>query len=216
MNSIKSTDFSYLGTRKYVNSTSIIEFIHDNINIFIDSLSIDYCLDIKMYKKMKSNCSIDVYSSHHEYNSESVICEVILKSDNDTRFIYFLSNHKAISCNKVDPVYCVEEIGSYGKFSGSYKIAFNSYNECIKNIVQSNKLLHLKSIDSGEFSILNIFMKNIPVEFPKYIDMLDIEIRNIGIRDSINGNLSTLNTINIPEMNLQPILVGFQVERLKA
>ena len=46
--------------------------------------------------------------------------------------------------------------------------------------------------------------------------MLDIEIRNIGIRDSINGNLSTLNTINIPEMNLQPILVGFQVERLKA
>ena len=67
-----------------------------------------------------------------------------------------------------------------------------------------------------EFSILNIFMKNIPVEFPKYIDMLDIEIRNIGIRDSINGNLSTLNTINIPEMNLQPILVGFQVERLKA
>ena len=66
MNSIKSTDFSYLGTRKYVNSTSIIEFIHDNINIFIDSLSIDYCLDIKMYKKMKSNCSIDVYSSHHE------------------------------------------------------------------------------------------------------------------------------------------------------
>ena len=59
-----------------------------------------------------------------------------------------------------------------------------------------------------------MFMRNVPVEFPKYMNTLKIEIKNIGIRDTINGGFSTLNSINIPEINLQPILVGFQVVRL--
>jgi len=46
------------------------------------------------------------------------------------------------------------------------------------------------------------------------MNTLKIEIKNIGIRDTINGGFSTLNSINIPEINLQPILVGFQVVRL--
>jgi hypothetical protein len=214
MNCIKNTGFSYLGTRNYVNSTSIIEFVHDNISIFISGLSIDYFLDIKMHKEMKVNCRVDVYSSYHEYNDETVICEVVLKFNNDKRFVYFLSNHKAISQNTVDSTYHTEEIDLYGKFSGRYRIASSSYNEFIKNIIQSNKVLHLKNIALGKFKILNIFMKNIPVELPKYMNMLDIEITNIGIRDTADGSFSTLNSINIIEMSLEPILVGFRVVRL--
>ena len=214
MKNTVNTNFSYLGTRNYINSTSIIEFIHDSMGIFIDDLYADYCLDIKMYKEMNINCRVDVYNSHREYSDESVICEVILKSDNNIKFIYFLSNHKAINKNTVDSIYRVEEIGLCSEFSGSYKIASNNYNECIKNIIQSNKILHLKDIDFDKFKILNMFMRNVPVEFPKYMNTLKIEIKNIGIRDTINGGFSTLNSINIPEINLQPILVGFQVVRL--
>ena len=62
---------------------------------------------------------------------------------------------------------------------------------------------------------LNMFMKNVPVELPEYKDILDIEIKNIGIRDADNGSLSTLNSINVVGIDLQPILVGFKVVRLE-
>ena len=88
-------------------------------------------------------------------------------------------------------------------------------NEFIKNIIQSNKLLHFKNVALEEFKVLNMFMKNVPVELPEYKDILDIEIKNIGIRDADNGSLSTLNSINVVGIDLQPILVGFKVVRLE-
>ena len=167
-----------------------------------------------MYKEMISNCSVEIYDTYQEHDNEEVMCEVVLKSNNSTRYIYFLNYSKAIISNRINPEYCVEEIDLYSNFSGIYRIASNTYSKCIRNIIQSNKLLHLKNISSGGWSILNMFMKNVPVEFPKYINMLDIEIKNIGVRGVVDKSFSTLNVINIPEMNIQPISVGFQVEKL--
>ena len=216
MNFIKSTNFSYLGDRSYVHSTSIIKFIHDNISVFVDNRSTCHYLDIKMHKEMNTNCRVDIYSKYHEYVVESVICEVILKSDEYTKFIYFLSNHKPVKQDAVDNdnLYSIKEISSYGKFSGSYRISSNSYSEYITNIIQSNKLLHLKNLDSKRFKILNIFMKNVPVEFSEFTNTSDIEIKNIGIRDAINSDYSTLNSVKIAGIDIQPILIGFQVKEL--
>jgi len=58
-----------------------------------------------------------------------------------------------------------------------------------------------------------MFMKNVPAELPKYLSVSNIKITNIGIRDTIDNGFSTLNKINFFEMDLQPILVGFQVVR---
>ena len=211
MNCIKSTDFSYLGLRRYINSTSLIEYIHDNI----DTFTVDYSLDIKMHKEIHANCRVDVYDYHHEYSDEIVMCEVVLKSNNSKRFVYFLNNHGAITKSAVEATYCAEEIELHGKFSGKYRISASNYNEFIKNIIQSNKLLHFKNVALEEFKVLNMFMKNVPVELPEYKDILDIEIKNIGIRDAGNGSLSTLNSINVVGIDLQPILVGFKVVRLE-
>ena len=46
MKNTVNTNFSYLGTRNYINSTSIIEFIHDSMGIFIDDLYIGGCDDL--------------------------------------------------------------------------------------------------------------------------------------------------------------------------
>ena len=156
---------------------------------------------------------VDIHNSYHEYGDESIICEVVLSSDYDTKFIYFLSNHRIINRNTVDPIYHTNEIDLFGEFSGHYRIASNDYNECIKNIIQSNKELHLKNIKLKKYRILNMYMKNVPAEFPKYLSMLNIKITNIGIRDTIDNSFSTLNKINFLEMDLQPILVGFQIVR---
>jgi len=59
-------------------------------------------------------------------------------------------------------------------------------------------------------------MKNVPVEFSNYKSSLVIEIKNIGVRDMANGSFSTLNKITFSEVNLQPILVGFQVVMVDA
>jgi len=211
MKIIDSTNFSYLGDRNYVNSASIIEFIHSNIGAFVDGLPIDYSLDIKMHKEMNTNCSVEVYSSFHEYSDEVIICEAILKSNCDTKFVYFLSNNEVVNKNDINPVYCVEELDLYSEFSGCYRISSNNYNECIANIIQANKELHLKNIDSKRSKVLNMFMKNIPVEFSKYKSLLIIEIKNIGVRDMANSSFSTLNKITFSGVNLQPVLVGFQV-----
>jgi hypothetical protein len=214
MNLIKSTDFSFLGARDYIHSTSIIEFIHNNINSFISDSPVEYSLDIKMYKEVSTNCKVDIYNCYHEYIDKTVMCEIILKSNNDKRFVYFLSNHKVIIKKTITPIYHVEEIDLYGKFSGHYRIASNNYSEFIKNIIQSNKELHIKNLGLGEFKIINMFMKNVPVGLLKYINILDIEIKNIGIREISDGNLSTLSEIHMIEMNLKPILVGFKSIRL--
>jgi len=213
MKIIENTSFSFLGTRNYVNSTSIIEFVHDNIDIFIDGISIDYSLNIKMYKEMNVNCRVDIYNSHHEYINESIICEVNLNSDYDTKFIYFLSNNEVISNSIDDPVYSVNELSLSNDFSGHYKISSHNYNECIKNIIQSNKGLHISNIKLEKYRILNMFMKNIPVDFPNYPATSNIKITNIGVRETVNDGFSTLNKIIFTEMNINPILVGFQVVR---
>ena len=216
MNIIDSTNFSYLGARNYVHSSSIIEFIHGNIGTIVNGLPTDYSLDIKMHKEMNTNCSVEVYSSFHEYGGDVVICEAVLKSNRDTKFVYFLSNNEFIDQNDINPVYRVEELDLYSKFSGCYRISSNNYNECIANIIQSNKEIHLKNIDSKKFKVLNMFMKNVPVEFSNYKSSLVIEIKNIGVRDMANGSFSTLNKITFSEVNLQPILVGFQVVMVDA
>ena len=57
-------------------------------------------------------------------------------------------------------------------------------------------------------------MKNVPVEFSEFTNTSDIEIKNIGIRDAINGDYSTLNSVKIAGIDIQPILIGFQVKEL--
>ena len=214
MDSNIDTDFSYIGMRNYINSASLVEFIYDNVNIFIDGALGKCFLDIKMHKEISTNCRVDFYSNSHEYNDEEVMCECILKSDNNIRVIYFLSNNNSIRKNIDDSVYHVKEVSSYGEFSGQYSINSSNYNEFIKNIIQSNKEIHLKSFNSVKFKILNIFMKNIPIGLHKYINTLDIEIKNIGIRDAVDSGFSTLNEVSFFGVNVQPVLIGFQVVRL--
>ncbi len=215
MNIIANTDFSYLGDRDYINSTSLVEFIHDNIDVFIDSAPhIDYSLDIKIHKEVKTNCRVDVYKTNQEYNKESIICDAILRSNNDIRYVYFVSNDRPVIKNKIDPKYVVEKIELYGEFSGYYRISASNYSEFIRNVIQSNKLLHIDNLDFTKYKILNMFMKSTPVELIKYNEKLDIEIKNIGIRFSSDGSLSTMNKVIFTGISLKPMFIGFQVLRL--
>jgi len=214
LNTIENTDFSFLGDRNYINSTSIIEFIHNNINVFITVSGFNYSLNIKIYKEVKTNCRVDTYSSYHEYDKDLVVCEAILSSNNDIKYLYFISNNKQIKKNKLDSKYGVYDLKLNGRFSGSCYILSSNYTEFIRNIIQANKILHVKNIGFSEYKILNIFMKNVPVELDNYQKSLGIKIDNTNIHELPDGNISTLSKISFNENDIDPLFVGFQVLKL--
>jgi len=207
---IKS-NFTLLGSRDYVHSTSIIEFIYLNRNNIIGKSNELAWLDIKFYKIITSNCLLEITTKPSDNINEDVLCEAIIRRNKSFFFVYFRSQPNNEELKKASVTYNVEEIDFFGQYSGDYMIKTDCYSSFIINIVESNKRVHLASNPNSEVKILNMFMKNVPLFFDLNSQWTKIKIQNIGFRGSINENISTLNKLNIN--GLKDISLGYKLIR---
>jgi hypothetical protein len=191
---MSDTNFSLLGARDYVHSSSIIEYIYNNYDDLAAWPMGEVLLDIKFYNKFSSNCFVIVLDAPIGNISEDIVSEAVIRNKSDKRFVYFKRDPNSSDLNSIDVRYDVDEIERYGDFSGRYKIKSESYTQFIRNLIEANKKIHLQDDKLKGMPVINVYMRSVPIYLYTNNSWADLVIKNIGSRSKKNS-VTTLNKI---------------------
>jgi len=207
------TNFQLLGNRDYVHSSNIIEYLHKNCEMLTGFSTDGTLLDIKFYGRITTNCAVEPHDEPVDNSAKDILCEAVIRCDKGKRFIYFKEALDSKWPESVPVNYDVSEIELNGNYSGKYRIQSDTYGHFIKNLIEANKRVHLADCLDKDIQVINIFMRNVPLSLCLDDAMIQLDITNIGRRDSHDGSILTLNRISISELDTRDIEVGFSLVR---
>ncbi|MBU0764108.1 MAG: hypothetical protein KJ607_04655 [Bacteroidetes bacterium] len=189
------TDFPYLGTRRYIHGTSILNFIL----AYTDE-------EIKGAVKLKTiRFQNEINSNGSFYISENNdIKDLLQKADCYISFEAGNYAWKAVYIEegiKVDRIvpeiaYSIENLTSDNNYGGSCFIKAFSRSELVCNIIQANKRMHLSCLpESQQVSDVRFgYMEKWDVPPKDIMLQTSLDIRNLITRNNIN-DIMTINRV---------------------
>lgn len=189
------TDFPYIGTRKYLHSSTFNIFL---FNFFYEKFGISH-------QELVINSD---FSKVIINNGELIITENKILDEYDARFkiffktksfiSYFIQDKTKIVTSSESEHYSCNKINYSTNFSGFGCIDGSTVTSYVKNVIQLNKLVNLKTVNNifQNCEILNISMSNFFV--PNFSKNIKVDIKNINNRKH-GAAITTCNKIIIGE-----------------
>ena len=213
----KLTSFDFVNNRKYVHSSTIIDFIWNNVEPFFPSNSkYPIFMDIKFHQEFKCNAKFvvfDVYQDISKIRNLSVVCTIY--SENLKLYVCLVEDQNYNIVNSIEINYSVTEIETSGDYSGSCVISANNSLSMISNIIEANKRIHqLTHLQNEKLKVINLYIKRFPVNIlNSSLNKVKTLIHNLGIRD-YKGDNATLNSIELIDVPTSSFEVAFLIKKL--
>ncbi len=214
----KLTSFDFVNNRAYVHSSTIIDYIWNNVEPFVRTDSkYPIFMDIQFHQELKSNAKFvifDVYQDISKINDLSVVCTIY--SENIKLYVYLLEEKNCTVVNSIEIDHSVTEVEINGDYSGSCIISAQNSFKLISNIIEANKRIHqLTHLQSEELKVINLYMKRFPIHIlSDSLTEVKILIHNLGVSD-YKGDNATLNRIELIDVCSSGFEVAFLIKKLR-
>ena len=212
----KLSSFNFVNNREYVHSSTIINFIWENVKKFFPS---NYkCLiymDIKFHQELKKNARIillDQYQDISKIKNLSVECKIY--SENSKFYIYMFEDQNNDIIKNIELNYSVTEMIVSGDYSGRCIISAENSLIMISNIIEANKRIHeLTHLQKEKLKVINLYMKRFPISvLDSRLKKLKTLISNLSVVD-FKGNNTTLNRIELVDCDNLSFEIAFILKK---
>ena len=213
----KLTSFNLVNNRKYVHSSTIIDFIWKNIKQYVPSgFKQPIFMDIKFHQELKKNANFILFDQYQDISKiKNLSVESRIYSENLNLYIYLVEDQNSDILNNIELDYSVTEMVVSGDYSGSCIISAENSLTMIGNIIEANKRIHeLTYLQKEKLKVINLYMKKFPINIlnSKFTKLKTL-ISNIGI-SNFKGNNTTLNRIELVDYNKFSFEIAFLIKKL--
>jgi hypothetical protein len=207
-----TTDFPYLGTRKYIHGTSILNFVLDHME---KETKVPVKLKtIRFQKEIHSNGSF--YFSEKEDLKDLIQkadCYVACNIGNEVWKAVYIEEGLKVEHTVPETAYSIENMIPDNSYGGSCHIKASSRPELISNMIQANKRMHLSGLTQFQQTpdVRFGYMEKWDVP-PKCINLQTrLDIKNI-ITKKNNNNIMTINKVAYSYgSNVVSLMLCFQI-----
>lgn len=199
------TNFKLKGPRKYINSSTLCEFIVISWCNFSSENLLNVNFSINMHHEAKTNGKLIFYKKKHKVKEIGAACEAeIIVNNKVVSYCYFVEGN-FIPAMEPSPIYKVSQFESFSDFSGICFLGTDSPLELLENVIEANKRLHLMSLDVGTYNVINMYMTTFPFGILKFGGMQKLIINNKRKRFQLEG-IATISDFffeTLPEHKFQ-------------
>ncbi len=196
------TDFEFKDERTYVNSSTLCEFLGEQVVSALGLRAADMRLDARFHRLVTKNGIMRCQEVQNELRSNSEFAaEFRLVSGSQIFYVYFLEGETPV-VKRIATNYEVEDLKFLSPFAGSCRIKIGNALSLFENIIEANKRLHQATFTQKQIKVVNLYMKKFPFELmPNSKDWYTLNIRHIGAR-SHNDGVTTLNKFSFVELDI--------------
>jgi hypothetical protein len=207
-----TTDFPYLGTRKYIHGTSILNFVLDHME---KETKVPVKLKtIRFQKEIHSNGSF--YFSEKEDLKDLIQkadCYVACNIGNEVWKAVYIEEGLKVEHTVPETAYSIENMIPDNSYGGSCHIKASSRPELISNMIQANKRMHLAGLsDSQQASDVRFgYMEKWDVPRKDINLQTRLDVKNIIFKKNIN-DIMTINKISYSDgLNSSSLILCFKI-----
>lgn len=186
------TNFNFKGDRTYIHSTTLCDImVRSWCDFALDELT-NASISIDIHKEAKNNGKLLYFDHKHSIKEIFATCEAEIKIDGKVRsYCYFIEEQSAPN-REPSSVHDLSEFQSVSEYSGVCLVGVSSSLMLLENVVEANKIIHLKSFGEDHCNVLNIYMKNFPFSILKLGGRQRLYVENKRKRYQMGG-LATIS-----------------------
>ena len=181
------TNFTFKGSRKYIHSTSLCDFIVRGWCNFSGDELTNASISIDIHEEARTNGKLIYFDSKQSIKEIGATCESeVLINEKVASYCYFIEEH-SFPAKEDSPSYDLSNFEIQSDFSGSCMLTVDSSLMLLENVVEANKRIHLMCLDAGDYNVLNIYMKNFPFSILKLGGKQRLHVENRRKRPQMGG-----------------------------
>lgn len=181
------TNFRLKGDRNYIHSTSLCDLLAKCWCDFAHEKLQDLTISIDIHEEAKTNGKIIYFDRQHSVKEIGATCEAVIKSNGKVAcYCYFVEEQLNIG-NEPSPAYDISSFELMSDFSATCLVGVESSLMLLENVIEANKRAHLKSLEEGDYNVLNIYMKEFPFSILNLGGMQRLYLENKRKRFQVGG-----------------------------
>lgn len=195
-----ATNFSFKDDRTYVHSSTMLEFLSDNVCKELGLTASNVTFDARFHSVATKN-GIMLCQEHKKSGKldNEVAAEFVLESPGGKYFIYFLENGGPVS-DRVQTDYKIFDWIIGDRFEASCRVGIDDNHCYLENIIEANKRVHQAAFLGKSVKVINLYMKKAPLALQTPSAECKLSIKHLSSRTH-DGGIMTLNRLLLEDIN---------------
>lgn len=199
------SDFEFKDSRDYIHSTTMIEFICEQLN---ETNPVSKVQEIKFQDFVRANGSWWIAESRKDLVARGEKPKIearVEQQDGQIVHLNFVEDLQRPVIRRIKTHYLVELDTLSQPFSGKARIGAQNRIAYVENLVEANKRIHQVTLQNAPgLKVINYCMKNFRIpQVADYGESLNIEIENLSHRTQ-GESVSTLSRVHFEREDFSP------------